>query len=100
MNALTVNAGSTSLKLLLVRDGEAEPVDDFVAADAVGHRVVHGGPTLVEPCLVTDEVERELDLLTQLAPLPNTPALNGIRRARAVLPDGPQVAVSYHGYHA
>jgi acetate kinase len=100
MDVLTVNAGSTSLKLLLVRNGEAEPVDDFVAADAVGHRVVHGGASLVEPCLLTDDVERELERLTQLAPLHNAPALNGIRRAREALPGVPQVAVFDTGFHA
>jgi acetate kinase len=100
MQVLTVNAGSTSLKLLLVRDGEAEPVDDFVAADAIGHRVVHGGATLVEPCLITDAVERELERLTALAPLHNTPALEGIRRAREALPGVPQVAVFDTGFHA
>jgi acetate kinase len=100
MDVLTVNAGSTSLKLLLVRDGEAEPVDDFVPADAVGHRVVHGGATLVEPCLVTDAVQRELERLTALAPLHNAPALDGIRRAHEALPGVPQVAVFDTGFHA
>ena len=100
MNVLTVNAGSTSLKLQLVRDGEAEPVEDFVAADAVGHRVVHGGETLVAPCLLTHDVERELERLTTLAPLHNTPALDGIRRAREALPGVPQVAVFDTGFHA
>jgi acetate kinase len=100
MNVLTVNAGSTSLKLLLVRDGEAEPVDDFVPADAVGHRVVHGGATLVEPCLITDAVERELERLTPIAPLHNAPAVDGIRRAREALAGVPQVAVFDTAFHA
>ena len=100
MRVLTVNAGSTSLKLSLVRDGEAETVDDFVAAEAVGHRVVHGGATLVEPCLITDAVARELDRLTALAPLHNAPAIEGIRRAQQALPGVPQVAVFDTGFHA
>jgi acetate kinase len=100
MNVLTVNAGSTSLKLLLVRDGEAEQIDDFVPADAVGHRVVHGGANLVEPCLITDEVERELERLTPIAPLHNAPALDGIRRAREALPAVPQIAVFDTAFHA
>jgi acetate kinase len=100
MRVLTVNAGSTSLKLLLVCDGVAEPVDDFVAADAVGHRVVHGGATLVEPCVITDAVERELDRLTPLAPLQSARTLDGIRRAREALPGVPQVAVFDTGFHA
>jgi len=100
MRVLTVNAGSTSLKLVLVRDGESEPVDDFVAADAVGHRVVHGGAMLVDPCRITEEVERELERLTPLAPLQNTRTLDGILRAREALPGVPQVAVFDTGFHA
>ena len=55
MDVLVVNAGSTSLKLNLVRRGDSEPVEGFVPADAVGHRVVHGGD-LTEPRLVDDEL--------------------------------------------
>ena len=46
---LVVNAGSTSLKLSLVDEDErTTPVDDFVPADAVGHRIVHLGRLVVE----------------------------------------------------
>ena len=40
---LTVNAGSTSLKRHLVSGSETRAVASFEPADAVGHRVVHGG---------------------------------------------------------
>jgi acetate kinase len=63
MRILTVNAGSSSLKLSLVRDGTSiATYDDLDAAaadgppDAVGHRVVHGGhrtaPQLVDDTLL------------------------------------------------
>jgi acetate kinase len=100
MRVLTVNAGSTSVKLLLVVDGMAEPVDDFVPSDAVGHRVVHGGASLVKPCVITDAVEAELERVTPLAPLQNARTLDGIRNARAALPGVPQVAVFDTGFHA
>jgi acetate kinase len=97
---LTVNAGSTSLKLCLV-DGEASrPVNDFVPADAVGHRVVHGGAKYTEPVLIDDEVEAAIDELSHIAPLHNTPALKAIREARAALPDVPQVAVFDTAFHS
>jgi acetate kinase len=97
---LTVNAGSTSLKLCLV-DGEASrPVDDFVPADAVGHRVVHGGAKYTEPVLIDDEVEQAIDELSHIAPLHNTPALKAIREARAALPDVPHVAVFDTAFHS
>src|SRR4051794_34409931 len=92
VDVLTVNAGSTSLKLHLVRGEHAEPVDDFAAADAVGHRVVHGGG-LTQPCVIAPEVELEIDRMTALAPLQNVRTLDGIRRAREALPRAPQVAV-------
>jgi acetate kinase len=74
-------------------------VNDFVAADAVGHRVVHGGSQFEAPALVDEEVEREIERLTSLAPLHNAPALAAIRRAREALPDVPQVAVFDTAFH-
>ena len=99
MDVLVVNAGSTSLKLHLVRDGESEPVDGFVAADAVGHRVVHGGPRFEEPTLIDADVEAEIERLTVVAPLQNARALEAIRRAREALPGAPQVAVFDTAFH-
>jgi acetate kinase len=96
---LTVNAGSTSLKLHLVRGDESEAVDRFAAADAVGHRVVHGGPRLEGPCLLDAEVEAEIERASVLAPLHNGPALDAIRRAREELPGVPHVAVFDTAFH-
>jgi acetate kinase len=97
---LTVNAGSTSLKLHLVDGNSSRPVESFQKADAVGHRVVHGGPLFVEPVLIDDEVERAIDELSEIAPLHNTPALDAIRQARAALPEVPQVATFDTAFHA
>ncbi|HET7354489.1 MAG TPA: acetate kinase [Gaiellaceae bacterium] len=99
MDVLVVNAGSTSLKLHLVHDDESTAVDGFVAADAVGHRVVHGGRRFVGAALVDAEVERAIEELSTLAPLHNRPALEEIRRAREALPDIPQVAVFDTAFH-
>ena len=98
MDVLVVNAGSTSLKLHLVRGDEAEPVDDILHADAVGHRVVLGG-RYDEPCLIEPDVESEIERLTVLAPLQNRRTLEGIRRVRERLPDVPQVAVFDTAFH-
>ena len=98
MRVLVVNAGSTSLKLHLVEGDEATAVDDIVAADAVGHRIVHGG-SFDAPQLIDDAVEREIERLTVLAPLQNRRALDGIRRVRERLPDVPQVAVFDTTFH-
>jgi acetate kinase len=99
MDVLVVNAGSTSLKLHLVVGDDSQPVDGFVTADAVGHRVVHGGRRFVAPALVDDEVEQAIAELAVLAPLHNRRALDEIRRAREALPDVPQVAVFDTAFH-
>jgi acetate kinase len=94
-----VNAGSTSLRLHLVSGGESREVDGFAAADAVGHRVVHGGRRFAEPVLVDGEVERGIEELSVLAPLHNRRALQEIRHAREALPDVPHVAVFDTAFH-
>jgi acetate kinase len=71
-----------------------------VAADAIGHRVVHGGDRFREPVLLDAEVEAGLEALVALAPLHNRPALDAIRDARAALPDVPHVAVFDTAFHA
>jgi acetate kinase len=102
---LVVNAGSTSLKLHLVDDDDARPVErlDEVDADdvvAAGHRVVHGGARFRAPVVLDDEVIAALERLTPLAPLHNAPALEAIAHARRVLPDVPHVAVFDTAFHA
>jgi acetate kinase len=98
---LVVNAGSETLKLSVVReDGESEPVDSFVPADAVGHRIVHGGEGFRDPVVVGDDVERAIEALIPLAPLHNAPALRALRDAREALPDVPHVAVFDTAFHA
>jgi acetate kinase len=99
-SVLTVNAGSTSLKLCLVEGEESQPVDGFEPADAVGHRVVHGGARYTEPVLIDDRVEEAIDDLSRIAPLHNKPALHAIREARAALPDVPHVAVFDTAFHS
>ena len=99
MDVLVVNAGSTSLKLHLVHGDESRPVEEFVSADAVGHRVVHGGRRFEQPALIGEDVEQAIDELAALAPLHNRRALDEIRRARKTLPNVPQVAVFDTAFH-
>ncbi|MCV7409794.1 acetate kinase [Mycobacterium florentinum] len=60
---------------------------------AVGHRVVHGGQTFYRPTLLDDGVVAELETLSELAPLHNPPAVQGIKVARKLLPDVAHIAV-------
>src|SRR5262249_47759311 len=52
-----------------------------------------------ETCVVDDDVEREIERMTVLAPLQNRRTLDGIRRVREQLPDVPQVAVFDTSFH-
>jgi acetate kinase len=97
---LVVNAGSTSLKRHVVEGDTSRPVDGYEPAEAVGHRVVHGGSRFIEPTLIDDAVIAEIDALSPLAPLHNVPALAAIREARSALPDIPHVAVFDTAFHA
>jgi acetate kinase len=60
---------------------------------AVGHRIVHGGPDLVRPALLDDDVVAQIEDAGELAPLHNPPAVAAVRRARERFPDLPHVAV-------
>jgi acetate kinase len=66
---------------------------------AVGHRVVHGGARFAEPTLVDDEVLEAVADLVPLAPLHNPANLEGLRVARKLFPDVPQVAVFDTAFH-
>jgi acetate kinase len=113
---LTVNAGSSSLKLRLVGDGgeilaardvdpwdgEAVPdVPELVAgAGAVGHRVVHGGTELSGPVRIDGAVLSHIEALTPLAPLHQPRSLAGIAAVGSLLPDTPAVACFDTAFHA
>ncbi|HYI31948.1 MAG TPA: acetate kinase, partial [Glaciibacter sp.] len=66
---------------------------------AVGHRVVHGGSEFAGPALITDDVVRSIEALSQLAPLHNPANLLGIHAARVALPHVPHVAVFDTAFH-
>jgi acetate kinase len=76
------------------------PVEAFEPADAVGHRVVHGGSRFRDPVLLDQDVKRAIAELSTLAPLHNTPALAAIEEAQRALPDIPHVAVFDTAFHA
>ncbi|XVV00367.1 acetate/propionate family kinase [Actinosynnema sp. CA-248983] len=114
MNVLVVNAGSSSLKLSVLREDEllfqrhverweggvVELPDDVPEIHAVGHRVVHGGADLTEPVRLDDQIRAEIERLTDLAPLHQPRALAGIDAMTALLPDVPQVACFDTAFHA
>jgi acetate kinase len=105
MRVLTVNAGSTSLKIVEVVDGAAagtfSSLDDAFAVstpDCVAHRVVHGGNRTAATRL-DEGVITELHALTDLAPLHQPPALDAIERCRARWPSLEHVAGFDTAFH-
>jgi len=70
------------------------------APDAIGHRIVHGGPLLRRHCRIDEGVLSRLEAATAFAPLhlPTTIAL--IRAAQERFPGLPQVACFDTTFHA
>jgi acetate kinase len=66
---------------------------------AVGHRVVHGGDTFSTTTRLTEEVKREIQAFTPLAPLHNPHNLEGIQIAEELFPDAAQIAVFDTAFH-
>jgi acetate kinase len=66
---------------------------------AVGHRVVHGGRRFFEPTVITDLVKINIEDLSDLAPLHNPAAVQGIDAAQTAFPDVPHVAVFDTAFH-
>ncbi len=67
--------------------------------DAVGHRVVHGGPDHVAPALVDASLRADLVELVPLAPLHQPAALAGLAAADHIWPGRPQVACFDTAFH-
>lgn len=110
MQILTVNTGSSSVRLALfeVTDGrqvllqqahysslhgeEAEVLRAMVSVASrsrlhVAHRLVHGGERFSRPCRIDAAVEADIERLAPLAPLHNPAALRWIRAAREAFGD-------------
>jgi acetate kinase len=67
--------------------------------DALGHRVVHGGPRFVEPVRITPDVVRAIREVSSLAPLHNDNTLQGIEAGLKLLPRVPAGAVFDTAFH-
>lgn len=120
MRVLTVNAGSSSLKLRVLEDDDvvvasadlpgpgrgsiaddiARFLDEAPPFDAIGHRVVHGGDELRAPLRLDERVESALGRLAALAPLHNPPAIEAIEVLRRLRPGTPEVVCFDTAFHA
>ena len=121
MRVLTVNAGSSSLKLRLLDGADTIVAEDELQApraeidhaqleralasalgdaQAVGHRIVHGGQRFRSAVRIDPEVETALRELTDLAPLHQPKSLVAMDAVAAVLPGLPAVACFDTAFHA
>lgn len=77
-------------------------LDQFAAPrpDAVGHRIVHGGPELRQHCIVDDRVLDQLSVASPFAPLHTPCALSIMRLARDAFRDVPHVACFDTTFHS
>lgn len=83
----------------LLTDADKGVISDRAEIAAVGHRVVHGGEEFHKPTLVTDEVISAIEKTIPLAPLHNPANLDGIKVARELFPEAPQVAIFDTAFH-
>ncbi|MGD1058460.1 MAG: acetate/propionate family kinase [Solirubrobacteraceae bacterium] len=120
MRVLVVNAGSSSLKLTLLdgtdttiaaRELEApraqvdpeelrEALDSLGEADAVGHRIVHGGERFREAVRIDADIEAAMRELVDLAPLHQPKSLAALDAVSEALPGLPAVACFDTAFHA
>ena len=66
---------------------------------AVGHRVVHGGEKFAESVIIDDDVIKEIEACSDLAPLHNPANLIGINACKKLMPNTPMVAVFDTAFH-
>jgi acetate kinase len=119
MRILTVNVGSSSVKLSVFDDGDLidkvaldsergllnelevkNAITAHLPIDAVGHRVVHGGNEFTGPVAIDDHVRGRLQALVDLAPLHLPASLAGIDLVLHLLPEAPAVACFDTAFHA
>lgn len=120
MRVLVVNAGSSSLKLRVLDEGDAvtatvdmpmsngrldaatvaDAIAGFGEIDAVGHRIVHGGTEFTGPVRIDDGVVTRLRALADLAPLHQPKSLAAMDAADAALPGVAAVACFDTAFHA
>ncbi len=120
MRILVVNAGSSSVKLSLLGEGDAplegrelasprsevaapelrELVRGLGPIDAIGHRIVHGGRRFLGPVRIDGEVIAALRELADLAPLHQAKSIAALDAIDGALPDVPAVACFDTSFHA
>lgn len=90
---------ATAVKILietLIAKGIVSSIDEI---DGVGHRVVHGGENFKDSAIIDEAVIKEIERISDLAPLHNPANLIGIKAFRKILPNVVQVVVFDTSFH-
>ena len=90
---------ATRLVVDTLMDSEVGSIKSANEIEAIGHRVVHGGPYFSQSMLLTSDTMEKLEKCIPYAPL-HTPAhIMGIRGCMATMPDVPEVLVFDTAFH-
>ena len=90
-----------AIKFVLKRllSSEYGVISDLSELAGIGHRVVHGGEKFSSSVLITEEVIKEIEKCSHLAPLHNPAAILGIKACMKTLPNMKMVAVFDTAFH-
>lgn len=83
----------------LILDEKVGVLKSLSEINAVGHRVVHGGEKFSSSVVITEEIMKEIESCSDLAPLHNPANLLGVRACQKVMPGVPNVAVFDTAFH-
>ena len=98
-HSLPDHSAAMNLVVETLLDKTAGCISSVNEIEAIGHRVVHGGPYFAESVLLTDEVLSLLEKCVSYAPL-HTPAhIMGIKGCKDAMPDIPEVLVFDTAFH-
>ncbi|MBZ5750154.1 MULTISPECIES: acetate kinase [Metabacillus] len=90
---------AVAVKILLSKLTDLGIIDSLDEIEGIGHRVVHGGEIFSDSTLITDETLKQMEELSELAPLHNPANIVGIKAFREVLPNVVSVAVFDTAFH-
>ncbi|MEN3250503.1 acetate/propionate family kinase [Fructilactobacillus sanfranciscensis] len=89
-----------AIQILLDQLLDLDIIKEYSEINGVGHRVVAGGEYFDKSVVITPDVLKKIESLTELAPLHEPANILGIKAFKKVLPDIISVAVFDTSFHA
>ena len=96
---VTLNNHEDAVKILTEELLAYKVVDSLDEIKGVGHRVVHGGALYNQSVVIDDQVLKDIEELSDLAPLHNPANALGIKAFKTIIPDAVSVAVFDTAFH-